>query len=183
MAQTAPLVDPFAEGKAAKADDAAPLANPFAHLVDPFATPEPTIPKKADLSIGERLKLFATEGQRKILHNAGQLAAGVVPLPEAVVPKAATPEDVENRRAGSELGFGLGARLPNSASSLLAPPAFRGQSWMNPLPGDTGIDPIQGARGLSDNPHVRALMRHVTHGAAAGATGFGLWGLLHHLFQ
>src|SRR6202021_3099273 len=88
------------------------------------------------LSLADRLKKFATEGQAHIFgHEVPQLAAGALGTP---APAAATPEDGADRKAGSQLVLGLGARMPTGGSSLPSPPALRGGSWLGGPPAGAG---------------------------------------------
>ena len=67
------------------------------------------------MTISEAAKEFATTGQKRILHNLGQLAAGAtLGIATPLVGKAQTREDAENRIAGGEMLttalLGLGGR-------------------------------------------------------------------------
>lgn len=140
---------------------------------------------KSDLSLADRLKLFATEGQKHIFgHELPQVAAGALPdaLGNALkIPPAVTEEDQRNRTAGNEMDLALLARKFGNAGAL-TPPALRGGangSWGN-VPDSQIGGGILAPKITS--PMAPFFHNPITQGLGAlGAGGAGAWALLKHL--
>ena len=118
-------------------------------------------------TIGERLKMFATEGQKNIFtKDAPQLAAGLAGDigADIGVRQPKTEDEKASRSAGMELPLAFGRGIPTKAklTSALKPPAFRQPSWY-----DTAkkSNPSGLAKSIGQSP----VLKHVATGLGFGS--------------